>query len=244
MAAHDIRSRASWIGCALSNVSFLALRGAVRRLRSGIAETRAQVAPYAAAWSAHNVAALEAAGRRWIVLGDSSAQGVGARSHFRGYVGQVRSSLEARDREPWQVINLSRSGVRVADCLAEQVPALAELGPASADLITCLVGTNDLLRTRERRLIADIRALFAVLPQDTVVGTLPQGLGQRKARRVNEVIRAEAFANELVVADLWAHTGPPWRGKYADDLFHPNERGYADWAAALLEVIEGRPARR
>jgi lysophospholipase L1-like esterase len=37
--------------------------------------------------------------------------------------------------------------------------------------------------------------------------------------------------------DAWAHTGPPWQGKYAADDFHPNDTGYGEWCAAFAEAI-------
>ena len=46
-----------------------------------------------------------------------------------------------------------------------------------------------------------------------------------------------AARHGLPVADLWAHTGAPWQGKYSADQFHPNDVGYADWAAAFLEAL-------
>lgn len=39
------------------------------------------------------------------------------------------------------------------------------------------------------------------------------------------------------MADLWATTGPPYRGKFASDGFHPNARGYRDWADAFAEAL-------
>ncbi len=47
-----------------------------------------------------------------------------------------------------------------------------------------------------------------------------------------------AAAAGLLVADVWARTGPPWQGKLASDGFHPGARGYADWAAAFAEVLD------
>jgi lysophospholipase L1-like esterase len=38
------------------------------------------------------------------------------------------------------------------------------------------------------------------------------------------------------VADVWAHTGPPYRGLYFDGL-HPNDRGYLQWADAVEEAV-------
>ncbi len=55
---------------------------------------------------------------------------------------------------------------------------------------------------------------------------------------VNALVRTEAPAAGLRVADVWKHTGPPWRGKYAADMFHPNDVGYRDWARAILEALD------
>ena len=54
------------------------------------------------------------------------------------------------------------------------------------------------------------------------------------------MIRSEAPAAGLTVADVWAHTGPPWRGKFAADNFHPGALGYADWARAFAEALADR----
>jgi len=43
------------------------------------------------------------------------------------------------------------------------------------------------------------------------------------------------------VADVWAHTAPPWQGKLASDGFHPGVVGYADWARAFAEVLPDHP---
>ena len=55
---------------------------------------------------------------------------------------------------------------------------------------------------------------------------------ERKTAVVNQHIRTTAAEHGLVVADLWAYTGPPYRGLYADG-FHPNEAGYRQWTAAV-----------
>ena len=65
----------------------------------------------------------------------------------------------------------------------------------------------------------------------------PKGLGERRTTVLNEVIRAEAPTRGLLVADVWAHTGPPWAARLASDRFHPSERGYAGWAAAFAEAL-------
>lgn len=73
-----------------------------------------------------------------------------------------------------------------------------------------------------------------------VVGTTARGVFERKTRRVNDVTRACAAEHGLRVAELWAHTGPPYRGLYFDG-FHPNERGYLQWDDAIWEALAPPP---
>lgn len=188
---------------------------------------RRQVEAYARAWQRHDGVPT---GPVWAVLGDSTGQGVGASAHDRGYVGLLAERLpELRVR------NLSVSGARIADVLRDQLPRLGDIEPS---LVTCAVGANDLLRSRSVVPVADeLHELVAALPPGAVVATLPRGIRERSARRLNDIIRAEAPARGLRVADVWATTGPPWRGKYARDGFHPSDRGYEDWAAAFLQAL-------
>ena len=188
---------------------------------------------YAAAWSGHNERALSAQGPLWVVLGDSAAQGVGASAHDRGYVGVVLERLRAADGRPWRVVNLSVSGARTRDVVDRQWPAAQEL---PAELLTALVGGNDALRSQEPAWRRDVADLCAALPAGAVVSTTARGVFERKTRRVNALVRSCAAEHGLRVADLWAHTGPPYRGLNFDG-FHPNDRGYLQWADALSEAL-------
>lgn len=211
-----------------------------RGLHPGLRQVHAQVARYAAAWEASNRATLgqaAGAGPLWVVLGDSTAQGIGAPTPEEGYVGQLRSALDEGSEHPWRVVNLSRSGARARDVLDRQLPEMAELG-AAPDLVTCAIGANDILRRTPAPLLEQqLRAILARLPPCAVMATLPQGLSRERTEAVNRVIREEAPAAGVLVADVWARTGAPWRGKYAADGFHPGALGYADWAAAFAEVL-------
>ena len=195
-----------------------------------------QVDDYALAWAAHNERARSATGPLWVVLGDSAAQGVGASAHVNGWVGLVHRRLGPQ----WRVINLSRSGARTRDVIDTQWPAAAGLG---AELVTAVVGGNDALHTKEPRWLQDVDDLVAVLPPNAVVSTTARGVFERKTGRVNEHLRAAAAAKGLQVADIWAHTGPPYKGLYADGL-HPNDKGYQQWADAVWEALVKRGDER
>jgi lysophospholipase L1-like esterase len=200
----------------------------------GAAERRQQTADYADAWAADNAAALQATGPLWVALGDSTAQAIGTSSREHGYVLRVlRVSREQRD-PTWRVVNLSRSGARVRDVIKEQLSRLESL---DADLVTCAAGANDLVPTPQRRLERGFRELASRLPAGSLLANLPQGLAPRRALRINALIAELVAEHGLVLVDLWSHTGPPWEGKFSHDHFHPNDAGYAGWAAAFLESL-------
>jgi lysophospholipase L1-like esterase len=211
--------------------------GAGRLRHRLFARSYAQVEAYAADWQRSNAQALAADGPLWLVLGDSAAQGVGASAHDHGYVGQVRDRLLAADPRPWRLVNLSRSGAKTREVVDVQWPAAQELlGGVAPELVTAVVGGNDATGSKESAWLLDVEALCAALPPGAVVATVARGVFERKTARVNAHLREQAAARGLRVADLWAHTGPPYRGLYADG-FHPNDAGYRQWADAVCEAL-------
>ncbi|MEE8602848.1 SGNH/GDSL hydrolase family protein [Euzebya tangerina] len=232
--------------CAVQN-ALLTLTGAVGRvnplgrLREGVGITSGQVDQYRWAWEAHNAAALAKDGPLLVVLGDSAAQGIGASTPFDGWVGQVVGRMRDADGVPWRVVNLSVSGARARDVLDSQLPRLYRLGQP-VQLVICAVGGNDMYRTPSWLVREHFSRLVRSLPapgtlaedQRTVMTTLPQGLGRRRARIAGDIVTQQAPQRGILVADLWATTGPPWQGKYAEDYFHPNDVGYGLWADAIV----------
>lgn len=208
------------------------------RLVPAVRRSLDQVVAHARTWDERNAAVLAdpAAAPLWVVLGDSTAQGVGVPDVDGGYVGRVRALLEARDGRPWHVLNLSRSGAVLADVLHVQLPRLRELG-RRPELVTAVVGGNDLRRTPQPLLLARLPELVAALPDGAAVATLPRGLREARAREANALLLRLTAARELTVVDLWAATGPPWRGKYADGL-HPGPAGVSDWVRAFGQALD------
>jgi hypothetical protein len=149
--------------------------GPFGRWADGVTAMRADCVAFADHWQAHNEQVLQtaAAGPLWVVLGDSTAQGLGAPSPDGGYVGQALDALRRRSGLPWQVLNLSASGSLIRDVLHHQLPRL----PASADLVTCGIGINDVLYSGPGKLFGDLRMLLAAVPDDTIVLDLPLPAG-------------------------------------------------------------------
>jgi lysophospholipase L1-like esterase len=215
-----------------------ALVTALGRVLPGVAGVQRQVGPFAQAWRSANVTALAGSGRRWIVLGDSMSQGIGAETPWGGWVSQVQAEAAARGVE-LDVVNLSASGARVSDLLRQQLPAWRAIGPrpeSDPDVVTVLVGSNDLMSRRHRDDLPDAFAsLLDQLPTGAIVATLPQP--RRAAAAVNERIAAARVERGIRVVDMRRSGPSSWRGRLAADHFHPNERGYRAIAEAFLPLV-------
>jgi lysophospholipase L1-like esterase len=203
----------------------------------GVARVQDEVGPYAAAWADANRAALAAGGPLWVALGDSLSQGIGAPSYDRGWVGQLHSRLESVGRR-YRLVNLSVYGARTEDVLDRQLPALAAVAERAdlPDLITLMIGSNDLVSRRHRRgLPRRFERILRQLPSGSLVTTLPNPTST--AGQVNDVIESVAAQRGLVVADLRDGRTTSWRGRLAADHFHPNDRGYAQLADVVFDAL-------
>ena len=207
------------------------------RVHPGIRAVQRQVDPYADAWHAHNRRALTVPGRRWIVLGDSMSQGIGASAWDAGWVDQLAATLADRGH-PLTVVNLSATGARVPDVVDQQLPALSALpaapGTTDPDLVTVLVGSNDLFAGGALRdgLPGAFERLLEGLPHGAVVATLPQP--RSAARGANVHVELARASGRVHMVDLRTDGPDSWRGRLAADWFHPNDAGYAQIATAFL----------
>jgi lysophospholipase L1-like esterase len=207
----------------------------------GVAAVQRQVEPYATAWREANLAALRGSNRRWVALGDSMTQGIGASQPSQGWVGQLARRLPA----PVDVINLSQSGGRVEDLIELQLPAWRALPPApDGEIVTVLIGSNDVMNPRHRALLAEAFAeMLELLPAGTVVSAIPSPAGP--ARQANELIREAERAGRIRAVYPTSFDPAAWRGRLAADRFHPNDAGYAliadlfaDAVGAALDALE------
>ncbi len=188
----------------------------------GIRRVQRQVGPYSDAWQAANRTALRGEDRRWVALGDSMTQGIGASEPAQGWVSQLARRLPV----PIDVINLSQSGARIDDLLDQQLAAWRSLPSAPAGkFITVLIGSNDVMSPQRRRTLPRTFAeLLAALPSGAIVANVPSPAGP--AREANRHL-AEAARVGRVHAVPTDTLGPSaWRGRLAEDHFHPNDAGY------------------
>lgn len=192
-------------------------------------------------------------GLLYAALGDSAAQGIGASRPDLGYVGVLAARLGQARGEPVEVVNLSRSGARLADVLDTQLPTLSALG-RTPDVVTVAIGGNDLAAYDRALFAAQADRLADGLPDGAYVADAPwfmHGRWERDAQQASRLLRDAAVRRGLQPVAL--HEAQRTRGwwamltDFAADWFHPNDRGHRVWADAFWQQLAPaaipRPAR-
>ena len=188
-----------------------------------------------------------------IVLGDSTAAGVGALTPANAYPTLLARRLAQGGRRV-SLTGLGVSGARVKDVLDEQAPAAGALSP---DLIFVGIGANDTTHlTPLREVSADMGGALDLLLNSgatVVVAGAPdmraaafweplRSITGWRGRRVADVIEAEARSRGVAVVPLAERTGSFFGADpdahYSADLFHPSPLGYERWADAIFPVLE------
>lgn len=188
----------------------------------------------------------------YVILGDSTAAGVGA-DYQHGIAMQTTRQLETSHRV--EMTNLSVSGARIGDVRRDQLTRAETLHP---DLVLLSVGANDVthltpvgsMRTDLREIVKRLRAanpaVAIVITGSPDMGAPPRiprllrGIAAWKTRQVNRMFVSEAASLSLTFAPIAERTGPLFRNDhslFAADRFHPNERGYAVWIPVLNEAL-------
>ncbi|HKO02853.1 MAG TPA: SGNH/GDSL hydrolase family protein [Thermoanaerobaculia bacterium] len=195
---------------------------------------------------------LAALALTYVILGDSTAAGVGA-DYQQGIA--VRTTAELAKTHDVTMTNLGVSGARIHDVLVEQLPRAESLKP---DLVLLAVAPNDVthltpISSMKRDLLAIVHRLRAANPDVAIVVTgsadmstprriprLLRGIAGARSRAVNRMFASVANAKRLTFAPIAAETGPLFRkdpSLFGPDRFHPNERGYAVWTAVINKAI-------
>ncbi len=187
---------------------------------------------------------------RVLLVGDSSAAGVGAAHQQEALAGRLSEALARRTGQPvgWQLV--ATSGHRTEQALA----ALQSAELAPADLLVTALGVNDvvdqvpashaLAALRDIHRIAAERAgvrlsIHCAAPPMQHFPVLPQPLrwffGQQAAR-FNAALQAHVAGEPgRQVLHLPAAMQRDAASLMAADGFHPGPRGYALWAEALAD---------
>ncbi|HVK31972.1 MAG TPA: SGNH/GDSL hydrolase family protein [Burkholderiaceae bacterium] len=189
---------------------------------------------------------------RLLMVGDSSAAGVGVASQSSALAGVLPAVLARLGgvRVHWRL--LAKSGVTSAQCLA----MLEADGPFEADVAVVVLGVNDVVDQVPSQRAVDARAaianrlrnahgvahvVFAPLPPVHRFPALPQPLrwvAGRDARRHDAAV-AQWAATRHDVSHVPIEL-PLNAGVMAPDGFHPGETVYRVCGTALAEHIAER----
>jgi lysophospholipase L1-like esterase len=191
---------------------------------------------------------------RFVVLGDSTAAGIGAGDADAAYPTLLARRLASEERRV-HMTSFGVSGARVEDVLEEQ---LALAIAAEPDLVFVGIGANDVTHlTPLDDITADMRAIIRRLLDQTdatvVVAGAPdmradawyeplRSLAGWRGRQVAEAVAAAAEAEGVPVVPLAKLTRPFFESSpelaYSDDEFHPGPGGYAKWAEVIYPYLE------
>ncbi|HEY2673042.1 MAG TPA: SGNH/GDSL hydrolase family protein [Rugosimonospora sp.] len=203
-----------------------------------------------------SVGPLSAPALRLVLLGDSSALGVGVDRVTDTVGGRLAELLAGGAESDGRRIELSSvavSGSRAEDLATQVARALVGDRP---DVAVVLIGTNDAIRPgRPRRSAAHLAGAVRRLRDAevaVVVGTCPD-LGAVRAfapplrqlvglvgRRVADAQSGAVRAAGGIPVDLARQVGPVFRadaGTLCHDGFHPSADGYRVWAHALHPAV-------
>ncbi len=181
---------------------------------------------------------------RVLVIGDSSAAGVGVATQDDALSGHLTRTLAQTYTVDWQLI--AKTGATTGSTLAH----LAEHPPTQADIAILIHGVNDTTRlVPTQRFIANQRALVSLLNQHWNVPRvllcavppvghfplLPHPLRSVLGRHAIRLDRAlqQAFPDAHVPFDM-----PMDTALMASDGFHPGPDIYARWGRLLAARIE------
>ena len=183
-----------------------------------------------------------------LVLGDSTAAGVGAATQDEALPGHLGRQLAARTGRGVQWRAVGENGADARELIERY---LDDAASRSYDFVFLSVGANDALGIRSRgAFVRDIRDLLgrlrAASPDALILVSslpaffrfelLPQPLKYNlylHSRSLEDAARA------IVARTPGAHMSPPpppyTDGFFASDLFHPSAQGYRDWARFAID---------
>lgn len=177
----------------------------------------------------------------YLALGDSAAQGIGASSPMRGYVGLLSKRIEEQSGKTVRIVNLSVTGAKMDDYLKDQAPVISKYKP---DIISIEIGANDVAKYDAESFRTSFKKVLATLPKGSYVSNLPlfnsRPGSTANAKEGSRIIEQELKSRpDLIFVDLQKQTEENQSiFGFAPDLFHPNNLSYKNWADAFWYKID------
>jgi lysophospholipase L1-like esterase len=192
-----------------------------------------------------------------LALGDSYTIGTGASSQAHSWPAIIAARLGEQTGKQVELTNPAVNGFTSQDLINDELPQVSRLRP---DLVTVLIGVNDLVRERSAD---DYRAslvkiydevgkekapdahVFAIsIPNWSVVPAAREFGDPEQIRELtdtfNDVAREEASARgfgwvDITAASLSGLGTPGW---IASDGLHPGDPQYAAWAEVIWHSVK------
>lgn len=182
--------------------------------------------------------------KRFAVLGDSLAEGIG--DERDGYLTISWADRVAAELAAPGYLNLARERLTAAEVVDEQLERALGWQP---DLIAVIAGGNDILKA-DPDLAATEQALETIFRRSRAAGADVVGftlmdpspifddpaLG-RRIGALNSMIRHAGMRTGATIVDAAIRPYADDRSIYSSDLKHPNMRGHAVIASAVIEEL-------
>ena len=194
---------------------------------------------------------------RYLALGDSYTIGTGASTPAHSWPAIIAERLKRQSGRPVELTNPAVNGFTTTDLMNKELPEVARLKP---DLVTILIGVNDLVRERTPddyraslvRIYDEVAQekppggrVFAVsIPNWSVVPAAREYGDPEQIRNLtdafNDIAREEANARgfgwiDITAASLSGLGTPDW---IASDGLHPGDDQYAAWAEVIWHSVK------
>lgn len=198
----------------------------------------------------HGIAGERSTARRLLVVGESTAAGVGVTHQHEGLAAQLAARLVdgGWSGVDWQVV--ARSGATARALHDEVLPGTPR---SPHDLAVVVLGVNDTLRLRTvrtwqrdvARIVVALASTAAPGARTVLAGVPDLGAFPALPRPLGAVLGAHARHLDAGLAQLAGgrhdllHVPVPTAGgeAYASDGFHPGAEGYRRWAMQLADAV-------
>lgn len=186
---------------------------------------------------------------RLLVIGESTAAGIGARTHETALAGQFAGFLGAKIEKSidWHVIG--RSGITVRETIHELVPKIPD---GNFDYVLVALCGNEVLKLRSPRAFRrDMKKLLGILREKYPSATF--FITNAPAIRLSPVLpfpikfilghlsalhdkNARQFTAEMKNVFYFHQPSEVPEDFFADGI-HPSEKGYAVWSERMIEFF-------
>jgi acyl-CoA thioesterase I len=194
---------------------------------------------------------------RFLALGDSYTIGTGSSGPKHSWPSIIAQRLKQQTGKKVELTNPAVNGFTTLDLIAKELSHLERLKP---DLVTILIGVNDLVRERSpadyraslvriydavsTRMQPEGRAFAVSIPNWSVVPAAREYGDPEQIRDLtdtfNDIAGDEATARGFGWIDITAASisglGTP--GWISSDGLHPGDRQYAAWAEVIWHGIK------